>query len=318
MELEFYEVSDLLEIKDKWLDLFKSCFGDKLKDPDQWYKWYNCSYNRNRVFCLNNEKGDIVASYGLYPLRYSVDNKVRKGFLCHNVMTHPSYTGRGIFTRIGQFALSKVMEEDSNSIVVGIPNENAIRGHLKIGWRELENIPFYEREVPDKSLNMNHEYENSIQEVNNFDKFDDKFIKDCNSGYRFHNDKDSGYLKWRFLDRPGVKYQIYKIENKGYFITKRYKSETENKLHVVEYAIKNNDQDVFAEMVTYCSDLAVKYKVDILNFWETNKKSQDTLLNNGFNKSDSSNRMILYGNLEPEDILGLSNWHICLGDNDVY
>jgi hypothetical protein len=54
-------------------------------------------------------------------------------------MTDPRYGRRGIFVQSAEYAFSRCRDAGL-SILIGFPNDAAIRGHLKVRWRELGSI----------------------------------------------------------------------------------------------------------------------------------------------------------------------------------
>jgi GNAT superfamily N-acetyltransferase len=94
----------------------------------------------------------VVGYYAAIPYRYRVDGvEMRCGMVC-DVMTHPEYRGRGIFTAIGRFATAALSQEGI-AFTTGYPiRPEVIPGHLKVGWEVVETMPTYVRPVSIEGL----------------------------------------------------------------------------------------------------------------------------------------------------------------------
>tara|TARA_Y100000592_G_C5456896_1_gene311855 strand:- start:1072 stop:1986 length:915 start_codon:yes stop_codon:yes gene_type:complete len=302
-----YTFSKILSFKkeiNQWLELFEACFGKRSNLNKEWYYWYNTLYRDNNIFIVK-DKNKIIASYGLYPLNLNFKNTPKQGYLCHNVMTHPEYAGQGLFTKLGKYAISNVSKD---SILIGIPNSNAIKGHYKVGWQEMPNINFYTKT---SFKNYNHNF----TPIDKFYKKDNEKINNFLSKYNFSLKKNSNYLNWRYSTRPYIKYKIYKSNPFTSYVVLKHFIE-ENKLHIVDYGY-DTDND-FINIIKFSESLAFKLKVNILNLWNINTKEQKTLLKYSFFKDSNFNKFILYNNNIKFNNENLDNWCINLGDNDVY
>tara|TARA_Y100000310_G_scaffold336935_1_gene422753 strand:+ start:883 stop:1815 length:933 start_codon:yes stop_codon:yes gene_type:complete len=306
--IKFTKVKNHQEIKEKWKNLFFDCFGPRDIPFDNWYEWYNEGYKNNCVYCIDND-GELVASYGLYPNTVSFKGHRYPGNLCHNVMTHPAWGGKGFFTQIGKFAIESE-NEAASPIIIGIPNENAIRGHLKVGWQELENIPFYEKTL----LAQRKEAAEKMSKVEQFTPEHDEMIRAVHERYDFYIEKDHKYLNWRFNQRPGEEYEFFMLKDgTGYVITKKYHKE--EKLHIVDYGCTPRS---FSDILNFVEDKAFREDFSKINFWMTSAEDSVTCRIHGFNRSEDENRFILHSRQFDFSKEKMHNYHIVLGDNDVY
>ena len=209
---------------------------------------------------------------------------------------------------------------DNDNIFLGIPNENAIRGHMKVGWQEQPNIPYFSK-IKFKS---NKKIKNEFIKVKRLNPQDNDKLKQFSEKYDFSILKNNEFINWRYTDRPYTTYEIYKLKTNGSFlgyIILKYYVEREsvagatNKLHIVDYGY-NSTKD-FLKILKFIETKANDLKVDILDFWCYNKEEQKILLKEGFNKDIKSSRLITYSNADLS-YGSKDNWKIVLGDNDVY
>tara|TARA_B100000900_G_scaffold414104_1_gene439810 strand:- start:14908 stop:15816 length:909 start_codon:yes stop_codon:yes gene_type:complete len=302
MEYSFSKINSHKVEQLNWFDLFIKCFGPRPLLDDKWYFWHNTSYKHNNTYVVKLQN-KIVASYSLYPITVKYKNVKKDGYLCHNVMTDPDHGGRGLFTQLGKYAISCTPSE---SILIGVPNENAIRGHMKVGWSEYSKIPFYI-----KNNFENHTIED-VEEIQSF-SFSKKQIEKFNESYDFCVVKDADYLNWRYINRPNIKYDCYKLsDDSGFIVLKRY----EEKLHIIDYGFNNYES--FTKLLKFTENKAKEINSEIIEFWCYSINDQDILKNLGFKQSETlGNRLILLANPEIK-IDATDNFKIVLGDNDVF
>jgi predicted N-acetyltransferase YhbS len=141
----------LLEDKDKEsvLSLFKEAFG-KSRDSRQWV-WEFTESPEPAIIVVAEADNKIVGHYAILPRRFKVGNSVLEGGLVVDVMTHPMYGKRGIFVNSGLEAF-KQAEEAGMKMLIGFPNEAAIRGHMKVGWKELGTVTVCARPIRASSI----------------------------------------------------------------------------------------------------------------------------------------------------------------------
>lgn len=303
----FYEQIDSNNFPvDEWLSLFIDCFGQRHFANKDWVNWFFLDYKKDKTFVVK-DSDRIVASYGLYPMDIVFDSQLFEGYLCHNGMTSPEYSGMGLFTKLGKYGIDSVMKE--NVILFGIPNENAIYSHRKVGWQEMENIPFYEK------TSFNRLEHSPFKPVLYFSEEDNETLLSFMKKYKFYVKKDHSFLNWRFVKNPKWKYYIFKSDPfNSYVVLKVYQDDLQ-KVHVVDYGYE--DDNDFLNILNFVNNFCYELDVDVLNLWCLNSKECDLMLENGFVKSNFSNRLILHSNINFLDH-SMDNWHITLADNDVF
>jgi hypothetical protein len=308
-----YRLAELPREEKKILELMKVCFGrDFRKDWFQWFN-YNCPYGKNRVYVGEDiEKNTLVAAYGLLPYKIVINKKVMNGSLCTNVMTHPEYRGKGIFTQIGRYAL---LQETMfvSYFSVGVPNKNALPGHLKVGWIIHSDLIFFKK-FDNKKIDFKGE------QVFEFTEEHGRLASTLLANMNFAIAKDSDFLNWRYFKRPDNEYITYEIRKekklRGFIILKYFTEKEYKKLHILDiYAI---DKHTFSDLLKIPINLASD--CDELNCWQIkNSPYVKLFLELDFHASNEKNALILFKNKGKEEFkISNSSWWFMLGDNDVY
>lgn len=122
--------------------LFSAAFGEP-KNPEQW-SWEFFAEGRKALIVVAELGDKIVGHYAMLPRDYIVGDRVVRSALVVDVMTHPDFGRRGIFTKSGLKAFDLARSEGIQ-MLVGFPNEAAIRGHIKLEWSELGRVFLFAR-----------------------------------------------------------------------------------------------------------------------------------------------------------------------------
>lgn len=306
---------------DIYFALFEKCFGVRKNVDGNIFKWFNIdqktNQNYNFGFVIN---GQLVAAYGLLPVDTKINKIWHKSILCTNVMTDPDYAGKGLFVRIGTEAI-EYMKKQGYAFCLGIPNANAIKGHLKVGWHVYDDILYYEVDLthnPENLLNSIY-----ITEVNKFNIKDHEYDKFYREDINIQNKRNNYWLNWR-ISKPNSKYKkfVYQTaENThGYIVLKEYYDENNNvkKLHIVD--IQSDSDTVLNELVAYSIQYGKLNKFDLLNIWafEKDERYARILTNNHFSSKGASNNVIIFPLMNSLTTENIGRMHITLFDNDVY
>lgn len=308
-----YRLAKLPEEEQKILELMNVCFGrDFQKD---WFQWFNyqCPYGKNLVYVgVDVEKDVLVAAYGLLPYKLVINKKVMDGSLCTNAITHPEYQGKGIFTQIGRHALLQ-KPPYASYFSVGVPNKNALPGHLKVGWIVHSDLIFFK-----KLDNKKNDFEG--KQIFVFTDEHGRLASNSLANMNLTVARDSAFLNWRYFKRPDKEYIAYEIREekklRGFIILKYFTERKYKKLHIMDiYAIDNH---TFLDLLKITINLASD--CDELNCWQIkNSPYRNLFLESGFHASDEKNVLILFKHKGKEDFKIINgSWWFMLGDNDVY
>lgn len=139
-------------------ELFRLCFpemhGTAGTQAHREWKFRSCPAHDDRpsLEYVGVDGGRVVAYYAALPYRYRIEGReVTAGMVC-DVMTHPEYRGRGLFTAIGRFALER-MREAGIAFTTGYPvRPEVMPGHLKVGWRVVDEMPVWVRPLKTRAL----------------------------------------------------------------------------------------------------------------------------------------------------------------------
>jgi len=308
------------ETMQAYMVLFEKCFGKRHNIDAQLFDWLNNAppnYKNLNFALIDRSNNRLICAYGLLPGEANLNCEKLKFALCTNVMTHPDYSGKGLFALIGKEALSYANGIGIN-FCFGVPNEQAIKGHLKVGWKVINELSFYQQDYSfNREISCNEEI---ITDVLN-KLSDSDFQSFYNSEYNFFFTRTIAWLKWR-MSKPHSSYISFgfnTMNKKGFMVLKQFIDQVtgKKKLHIVDFGY--NSIETFRKLIDHCTWLLQTNKYDLLNLWHYtfNEKETEVLVQKGFVPSAVKNPIII-NDLGNKILVPKGNWHVTLFDNDVY
>jgi hypothetical protein len=99
-----------------------------------------------------SENRRMLGYYAAIPYPYSIDGRgMTVGMVC-DVMTSTAARGRGVFTQLGAYALSRLHEAPLD-FVTGYPiRPEVMGGHLRVGWKVAFELPMYLRPLRSNAI----------------------------------------------------------------------------------------------------------------------------------------------------------------------
>jgi len=239
------EWTDSEKEKQGILDLTKKTYGKNVEISNLLY--FDWQYRNNPkgkaivLLAIDDLNHDlIVGTNTIIPTSLLIDqNEIISSLAC-NVQVDPNYQKRGIFSKLLS-SMTSVAKMKGISSLFAIPNENSFPAFINEGSSEIIQLPLLVRPIKlsryftspmDKILKIfdNHWKVKtsplSVEEFNgNFQKFE-KLLKKTSKRVSIIQNRNKEYLKWRYLDHPTRKYQIYTLNQNealvGYIIVKTH------------------------------------------------------------------------------------------------
>ena len=194
MEISDYKPGDEIHI----LKLFQITFGKSM--PEDHWKWRFIDNPENKVMIKLMWQDDVLAGhYAASPIKLNVKNENILAALSMTTMTHPDYTGRGIFTDLAEDLYLDEAKNSGLKAILGFPNNNSHYGFIKnLKWKNLEQIPTFSIDVN----KINKIKYSSISVVSAFNSNHINAQQKSFSTYNIKVEKSLSYLTWRYLKNP--------------------------------------------------------------------------------------------------------------------
>lgn len=262
----------------------------------------------------------LVGHYALSPAALTYGGEPLRAIQSMLTMTHPDYRGRGIFANMARQAYAKAAA-DGFGLLFGFPNRASHQGFLrKLGWYTMYEIPMLR-------LNLEGADWSGIDEiitgVSVFPHTVDALWNGLSLDFPLAIAKTAAYLNWRY---GSYKYTrlVHFADNRtlsaidGLLVAKQYQTECQ----VVCLLCQNADIGLAliqaaARQYQYSAYLSVRS----VSLWQNpNTPLHCRLEKQGFVNGEP---VMYFGGLAlipglPIPWRAYANWHMEMGDNDVF
>ena len=313
MTIKNYENGQELKI----LELFELVFKQKLSIEN--WTWRFRDNPAGKFFIkLMWDSGRLVGHYAVSPTIMKVDGQDVLTALSLTTMTHPDYTGKGIFKKLSKSLYEDLDDKYACKAVWGFPNNNSHYGFVKrLGWSNLaiiHTLGIDAKKILSKDLIF------KAKKIQRFDTSLSNFIHEkINSPVYVKRDKT--YLNWRFIDKPNTSYHSYE-----------FNSNSGKAILIIKFYPVGNDSYDLNIVDCYMDDFddIQDYLIFII---EKSKKSINriTLWKNLFDRHHLNLEKIGFVPVLPQTYIStrshqsmpksfsdFKNWHISMSDSDVF
>ncbi|MDW2798068.1 GNAT family N-acetyltransferase [Clostridium boliviensis] len=300
--------SEKLEFVRGWEHAFNRSFD--MQD----YEWIFDS--RNLVYGAFDQTV-LCAGYCILQSRAVFHGQLVKSGLCNNVFVTPEYQGCHLFTKLGRHVLLKAGERGIK-ILVGLPNENSLPGHRRVGWTTFPKNYYLEKKVEDVEFDpLEDERIMSITPLN-FPLWKEafsEFVLRIPAGRSFSIIKEVNYFSWRYLKRASGNYKIFIYQEegtvRGYVVYKYY--QPSKRIHILDVEAEN--EAVFLELLKAAG--TIKEPVSLINVLSSTFYA-DYFKRAGFSKSTEYSNLIAYTPLTKAPVSLGDTCNLVIGDNEVF
>lgn len=267
--------------------------------------------------------GNVVANVTAIPHKLFINGKVENGWRVQDVITHPEYRGMGLYSKLSD-NLYLFIQRGYFPLNFTFPNENSHQGFIKRNWVSPNRIPLW---VCKRVQNIRTKHSAiSAEPIVEFTKKDEQiwinFCKlTCFALYRSHH-----YLNWRYFQNPRGRYYAFRLfsgNKSATCILKLYINDKGDKFsHLIDCFYENGFDDVEG-IIHFFINYSKEKEAMLASTWvQPYSEMANYLKNNNFELNLHLTRWhVLNFNSSEFDkfkAINLSNWHISMGDSDVY
>lgn len=262
--------------------------------------------------------GKIVASYSAVPFEMWVDGKISIGWRMQDLLTRSEYGGLGIYHTFSRLA-NEFSGAPEYPINFTFPNEKSHRGFIHTGWQPVFKVPFWIAEVP-KSVSKT---EVKIEPLTSFGAETEHIWKTYAGKARFAVNRSSKYLNWRYFKHPFAKYFPFRVGEEIILILKVYEREDKTRwTHICDAFHSEDNSHLLEAAVDHTLSFAREHRTQQISSWShPGKPFSEVLERRGFILQKDLPRWVVI-NVNREDLKKPSaeekNWHVTMGDSDVY
>ena len=262
--------------------------------------------------------GKIVASYTAVPFEVWIDGKTQTGWRMQDLFTRPEFGGLGIYHTFSRLA-KEFTGRPVNPINFTFPNEKSHRGFIHTGWQPIFRVPLWTAEVPKTTSKANVK----IEPLASFGAETDRIWKATAGNVRFAVNRSSKYLNWRYFQHPFAKYFPFRVGDGLILILKLYEREDKTRwTHICDAFHSDNNPHLLEAVVDHTLSFAQEHRTQNISGWSLpSKPFSETLKRRGFILQKELPRWVVI-QVNREELKKPSaeekNWHVSMGDSDVY
>lgn len=269
-------------------------------------------------------QGKIIANYAAIPHYFKIRKQEAIAWMVQDVLTHPEFRGLGIMHELSALCTEAICSKEF-PVNYTFPNEYSHRSFLRRGWIEAYRLPLRMiTDLSEKFTNIKDDFD-SASTVSLFQKDIDGLWDKSKNDFQYAISRTSSYLTWRYFNKPGTKYFPFaEIKNRtlnGLLIMKYYDlDETLRLAHICELFITSRNETALKNLIAKALKFAIDMRAKKLTAWLPPGHPYEPIYNSvGFNIDKSIKRWLVVKSI-PE-ITGVDkaeNWHLSMGDSDVY
>ena len=221
----------------EFAELYTQSFRVPMDEQEVVWRYFD-NPNGDILACIAVDKGKLVANYSASPIHLIQDGRIIKVALSLNTMTHPDYSGQGLFVKLASRVYRR-MYETGYQMIMGFPNNNSNRTFVKtLGWHDIQTVPTLQLNLAEVKK-REHENVGSVRQDNAF-VLDYSARNEVRPGVAVYKSRD--YLKWRYQMHPAFTYYNFVIcsgtKVTSHIILKLFR----DRVNIVESFFANEDE----------------------------------------------------------------------------
>lgn len=315
-----YRSGDEYEI----LTLFKEVFGTEMSLAFWNWRFIENPFGKGIIKLLfDNDK--LIGHYAVVPMNVQLQGELLKAVFSMTTMTHPEYSGQGIFTYLSE-ATYKLCQQRGFHFVYGFPNKNSYYGFThKLKWNDLGKITTLEKKIQSKA--QKNPARIVVKKIEHFEGAVNPLWDKVKQGYTIIIPRTEEFLNWRFVENPEVNYEKHiALDGNdcvlGYVVLKVYIEEDAARGHIVDM-ISIADEGVVKLLLEYSYEFFLEKGIRDISCWIPEDSFYSEILRRqGFAKKQTETYFGVRI-FSKEDTLCTSakefaNWFLTMGDSDVF
>lgn len=321
MELRPYAPGDEAAI----LNLFRQAFGQEMR-LDVWrWRFLDNPADAGRTFIHLMWDGQVLAGhYAVSPVRMRLAGEQALAALSMTTMTHPAYSGRGVFTALARSVYS-ALAGAGYRLVWGFPNENSHYGFVrKLGWVDVYQVPMLRARLLARRMPVRPSPH--VRPIAAFDQqFDDLFSQSLR---QFPNCvvRSADHLNWRYLQHPLRPYQALGLWDGhralGYVVCKFFNPKEGGLQGDLVDLVLPTDDEAAVELLGHACHVLAEGGALAVNLWLSPHHPVHGLLEKwGFEPGAPVTWLggrVLDSTLDSASMDRFRDWYITMGDSDVF
>lgn len=268
-------------------------------------------------------QSEVIALYVAIPHFIDCDGVTSLGWRVQDVLTHPKYQGMGLYSKLSNMANSFLKNEKFPANFT-FPNEKSHSGFMRRNWMNPNRIPLWT--INSFSQGKLSQSNLEIETISTFSESDFEVWKSYSSTVRFGVQRSASYLNWRYTAKPNGGYSAFRLKKGGktaICILKIFSKSAEEKYAHLCDIFYESSFEAIPDLVKFFLKFSADNGAKMASTWSQPEAPLSAQLrNSGFTLNDQLSRwhVLNFNNpaLSVSDVKSSANWHISMGDSDVY
>jgi len=267
--------------------------------------------------------GNVIANYTAIPHKLYVKGQIELSWRVQDVITHPDHRGMGLYSKLSDAANMFLQREDF-PVNFTFPNEKSHQAFIRRKWINPHRIPLWILHKPQKVKDARITLH--MEPISEFTGADESIWKNYRQNAHFALERSADYLNWRYMQNPRGGYSPFRVTDgakSAICIFKKYETGLgDNFSHLIDCFY----EDGFSQLegiVLYFIGYSKKQGTTLASAWsQPNSELAGYLKKHGFELDEHITRWLVLNinstKLNEDEICEFSNWHISMGDTDVF
>lgn len=304
-------------------------------DERSW-EWMNrlCPQGEALVETAPSENGEVAGHYGVWPKLLCCGGATLRVGMAVHAAVHPGHRGLEVLHGLMERVVLRCRQEGI-PFLYGFPNERIWLVYLRFfKWQAMDDrtaleLPLSGWRQP-KADGAGAGVRCRLSESPRFDAEHGEIHEAMTRQGALRGwvgaVKDRAWLDWRYARRPRVCYPMIEARSSGgellgYVILKQYERAGVRHGHLVDFAIRPSQEQVFPSLVHAALGWFKEQGLDVASCWmpEGTRPAQD-LAGTGFRPTGFSTHLGIL-RIEGQDVPPAflsGRWHVVMGDSDAF
>lgn len=223
------------------LEKYRVCFRqngtERSAENLYWLHLHNLPRKNSIYYAMQGD--EIAAIYTALPVFFKINDQLVPALQSIDTLTDTHHRGKGLFIKLANRLFAEEVK-NGFGLIYGFPNDNSAPGFFKkLGWKCFGEVPFLVKPINPmyfvkKFINrkkhtdfssVDHVYAapqlhriSANEEIRSIDKFDpayDRIWKAASKNALVCVNRDSAYMNWRYVHKPGETYYRYGYYQNG-------------------------------------------------------------------------------------------------------
>lgn len=230
------------------VDLLKLSLGESLIPKTiEFWKWKHLEnpFGKSPILLLE-ENGNLVGVRAFLKWKYFYEGETILAGRAVDTAIHPSFQGKGLFTKLTKKLLDQVQSDDFQ-FIFNSPNSQSLPGYLKMGWETWGRLPLKIQfnPFPGKSKKPGK------QDWKLLDPLIDKLENSQEQNSSIQTKIVKGFIKWRYENCPIVDYYWVSDQNTYLLIYRLKEGRFATEFRIVDFFVTSEFSEMERKQVNH-------------------------------------------------------------------